>query len=157
MRILISSLFIAASLLVLTGCKTAPTEAQLAIIHTVAEESAYVGASYAIQENPNLRNRFILAADALGVLVKRGNVTPAELQQSLAGLPALRGASGALIEGATLLYTLAAGFLPVDSAPRATAASSGVYDGLKRATVRVVGRGSAAIQTLPKQCTVPTH
>lgn len=141
---------------ILAGCATAPTTGELTTWQTVAEDAAYVGASYDLVENPDHRAHYVLCLEALKTMVRDVNYSPAKLREAMANLPVLTGSNGALLDGGVTLFILGTGFLPVDNAPRVRAVVEGLQVGLEKALARPTGTAIRALaKPLPKQCVVP--
>ena len=139
-----------------SGCVRLTPEQQLQLVQTVSMEAAYVGTSYDLRDNPSHRAAYVTAVAALDALIARSDYDPAALTAALAGLPALRGADGALLEGGVTLYTVAAGFVDLDTVPLVRAAVGGIRSGISRALARPTGTATRALApALPPQCTVP--
>lgn len=145
-----------AALLMLPACQTPPTPGQLATIQTVAAEVSYVGAAYDLAENPAHRAHYVLCREALAGMVRAEDFSPEALRAALNGLPALTGASGALLDGGLTLFVLGTGFLPIGDAPRIKATVLGLQEGLTKALARPTGTATRALAApLPRPCTVP--
>ena len=142
----------------LTGCKTMTTDQKLALTRTVATEAAYVGAALALEDDPAHRAKFVLAQEALTAIVAREDFSPANLRAALNGLPALTGASGALLDAGLSLYIVGTGFVDISSAPYVEAVTRGARDGLTRALARPTGPALRVLAPpLPKPCVVPAR
>jgi hypothetical protein len=157
MKTLIPAL-LGALLLIAPGCQTTQMTLtqKLALARSVATEAAFVGASYDRASGPANRARYAVAVAALDVFIARDEYDPLKLQEALQGLPALRGANGAILEAGVGLYSIAAGFVELDSAPVVQAVMLGARDGLNRALARPVSNAARSIApALPKQCEIP--
>lgn len=131
---------LAVVLMLLAGCATVPTERELAAWQGLAEEAAFVGAAVDMADHPARRAQYATAAAALHVLLTTDTLTMTRLRAALAGLPDLRGSTGAIVSGSVVsLYVLGAGFVDLDTAPRLRAVTAGLVNGLDRALQTEVG------------------
>ncbi len=150
------SIFAALLLMLLPGCTTVPTDTALATWQRVAEEAAYVGASYDLAENPSHAAHYALCQQALAAMVRDVSYTPENLRAALGNLPALTGSNGAVLDSGLTLFILGTGFLPVDSAPRVRAVVIGLQAGLDRATRRATTTPALrSLKPLPQPCQIP--
>lgn len=159
MKNILAPLALAAAV-TLAGCTTLSTEQKLAVVKTVATEAAYVGASYDLRANPQHQAAFVLTVESLRGLANAGNYDPAAFRAALAGLPALHGATGALIDAGATLYSVSIGFVDLSSAPYVKAALEGIIAGLDDAlgsnAAGIVAKNRGPIAPpLPPQCIVP--
>ena len=149
--ILTASVFLLAA-----GCARIPTSQQLNTIKTVATEAAYVGTALRLEKQPDTRAQFGVAMSALDILIRKGDYTPGALQAALKNLPALAGASGAVVESGAVLFIVVSGFVPIDTAPRVQAVAQGILAGMERAMARPTGPATRALAApLPNPCVVP--
>jgi hypothetical protein len=139
------------------GCKTMTETQKLSLVRTVAQEAAYVGTAYDLQDNPGHRQAFVAAVAALDQLIRREDYDPLALRTALSLLPELRGGRGAiLVDAGVSLYSITAGFIDLDSAPSVSAAAHGIREGIAGALARPTGTATRMLApALPKQITVP--
>jgi hypothetical protein len=63
------------------------TEQRLTLVQTVATESAYVGAAYALEDNPQIRPHLAASVLALDAIIARESFSPENLRAALNGIP----------------------------------------------------------------------
>lgn len=152
------SLLAALSLAVLftSGCSSVPTDTQLNTLRVVASEAAYVGTALRLENEPDSRAQFGVAMSALDVLIRQRDYTPGALQEALKALPVLAGSQGAIVESGAVLFSVLAGFIHIDSAPRVQAVAEGILAGMERAMSRPSGAATRSLApALPEPCVVP--
>lgn len=118
-----------------TGC--ALIQKNPTAISALAKNAAWVGTSLAIQKDPFLRPKFVLAQQSLQTLLLSGKVDGAAISQILASLPvdSLESQNAKIaIAGGTALFDLLVGErLDISKAPNALLFATGLNDGLKAA------------------------
>lgn len=158
MKYLATAILAALLLVFATGCRTMTEPQKLALVKTVAAESAYVGAAYALEDKPELRAPLVAAVAALDAIIARQSFSPENLRAALNGIPELRGANGALLDAGLTLYIVGTGFIDIDSAPYVAAVARGTREGIARALARPTGTATRILAgPLPAQCKVPAR
>ena len=144
--------------LVLSGCQTTPTPAELTLIETVTAEATWVGVATDLRQNPDHRDALEVTQAALAAMIRTDTYTPELLATAVKNLPAIHGESGALVEGGAYLFTIAVGFIPIDDAPRVKAVIKGLHGGIQRALVQPAmhsAKRSGVVPDKDKLCVVP--
>lgn len=141
------------------GCATTitPTDATLELIKSLTYSVSSQSITYDLARNPDHRPAITVTSAALSAMISTDVYRPELLASAMRGLPILSGSEGALIDLGAVIYSVAVGFIPIDSAPRLKAVVIGLDNGLK-AALAVPASKLVEVRANPiKPCNVPNR